>query len=103
MGSGVKRSLDILFNNINDWSKMAAAFFLQRRPRVALFVEHHVAAEAPHREKEVWEGHGYRLFMEPAQATGNDKGTTLGTGVMREKGLTSHGSEFLPSELGHFF
>ena len=63
VGSGVKRSLDILFNNINDWSKKAAAFFLQRRPRVALFVEHHVAAAALHREREVWERHGYRLFM----------------------------------------
>ena len=100
VGSGVKRSLDILFNNINNWSKKAAAFFLQRRHRVALFVEHHVAAAALPCEKKVWERHGYRLFMEPAQPTGNGKGTTGSIGVMCEKGLMA--GEFLPSELGQF-
>ena len=76
VGSSSGRPPDILFNNINDWSRKAAAFFLQRRPRVALFVEHYLAAGSLPREKELWERHGHRLFMEPAQTTGNGKGTT---------------------------
>ena len=51
VGSFSGQPLDILFNNINDWSRKAAAFFLQRRPRVALFVEHHLAASSLPREK----------------------------------------------------
>ena len=61
VGSRPGQPLDILLNNINDWSRKAAAFFLQRRPRVALFVEHHLAASSLPREKELWERHGYRL------------------------------------------
>ena len=33
VGSFSGKPLDILFNNINDWSRKAAAFFLQRRPQ----------------------------------------------------------------------
>ena len=91
----------MLFNSIDGWSKKAAAFFLQRRPRVALFVEHHLAATSLPREKEVWERHGYRLFMEPAQAMGNGKGTTGGAGAMCEKGLMA--GEFLQAELQPLF
>ena len=50
-----------------------------------------------HREKELWERHGYRLFLEPAQPTGNGKGTADGTGVMCMKGIMA--GEFLPLEL----
>ena len=70
-GNTAKRSFDIL-----------AVFFLHRRPRVALFVGRHLAATSLPRETEVWERHGYRLFMELAQPTGNGEGTTGGTGVL---------------------
>ena len=76
-------------------------FFLQRRPRVALFVEHHLAASSVPREKELWERHGHRLFLEPAQPTGNGRGTTGGTGVMCMKGVMAR--EFLPTELQQIF
>ena len=101
VGSRPGQPLDILFNNINDWSRKAAAFFLQRRPRVALFVEHHLAASSLPREKELWERHGYRLFLEPAQPTGNGRGTAGGTGVMCMKGIMA--GEFLPLELQQIF
>ena len=51
VGSSSGRPLEILFNNINDRSRKAAAFFLQQRPRVALFVEHRLAANSLPREK----------------------------------------------------
>ena len=68
---------------------------------VALFVEHHLAANSLAREKELWERHGYRLFLEPAQPTDNGKGTTGGTGVMCMKGFMA--GEFLPLELQQIF
>ena len=95
------RPLDILFNNINDWSKKAAAFFLQRRARLALFVEQHLAAASLPREKELWERHGYRLFIEPANQRTMARAPQGGTGAMCEKALMA--GEFLPTELQQIF